>query len=194
MKIRERMKKWDCERKWENDIIANIKKQTNTKPDNYPTIKTPVWIIILSVLTLGLAYIYWLPYKKDKQCKLYVEGLISNSKIYKAQEFLYMYESIKISNNKISELDSPGIYIIHNTTKDKYYVGQSVNVIKRVNNHLKGKGNGDVYADFKYGSNLTIQIIKCREEDLNALEKQCIQKYNACGLGYNKNKGVGKGY
>ncbi len=31
--------------------------------------------------------------------------------------------------------------------------------MKKDNNHLKGKGNGDVYADFKYGSNLTIQII-----------------------------------
>lgn len=52
--------------------------------------------------------------------------------------------------NQLNFRNKPGIYIIHNVTKNKYYVCQSRIVLKIVRNHFSGSGNGDVYADFKY--------------------------------------------
>ena len=45
----------------------------------------------------------------------------------------------------------PGVYLLYNHTKKIYYVRQSRSVYSRVNNHFTGHGNGDVYADYKYG-------------------------------------------
>jgi hypothetical protein len=37
-----------------------------------------------------------------------------------------------------------GVYILHNKSKDLYYVGQGKQVLNRVYSHFTGKGNGDV--------------------------------------------------
>lgn len=89
-------------------------------------------------------------------------------------------------------MDFAGIYIIYNKTRNMYYIGQSKNVFKRVNGHFTGKGNGDVYADYKYGNQFTISMIALEGSGfstLNALEKNAISTYNAYSKGYNKTKG-----
>ena len=91
-----------------------------------------------------------------------------------------------------SNYDFPGIYIIHNLTKDKYYVGQGVKLFRRANNHFTGHGNGDVYADYKYGDDFTIKLIPLAGSgfrSLNELERQAIYDYRANITGYNKTKG-----
>ena len=73
-----------------------------------------------------------------------------------------------------------------------YYVGQSVKLIGRVNNHFTGHGNGDVYADWKNGDKFTIKMIKLEGSgysSLNALEKDMIRAFNAYTKGYNKTRG-----
>ena len=44
-----------------------------------------------------------------------------------------------------------GIFIVHNATKDLHYVGQSAKAIDRAAIQFLGRGNSDVYADYKYG-------------------------------------------
>ena len=73
-----------------------------------------------------------------------------------------------------------------------YYVGQAVRVPDRINNHFTGRGNGDVYADYKYGDIFTIQMISLINSgysSLDKLEKNMIYAYNAYENGYNKTKG-----
>lgn len=85
-----------------------------------------------------------------------------------------------------------GVYIIYNVTKDKPYVGQSKNVFQRVQSHLTGHGNGDVYADYKYGDQFTIKMIDLTKTDfqsLNELERYCIKVCKAYEKGYNKTQG-----
>ncbi|MBQ7692945.1 MAG: GIY-YIG nuclease family protein [Oscillospiraceae bacterium] len=89
-------------------------------------------------------------------------------------------------------LNYPGVYILHNKTKDLYYVGQGTKVLNRVYAHFTGRGNGDVYADFKYGDNFTIRTIALENSgfsNLNDLERYCISYYNAYYKGYNKTRG-----
>ena len=85
-----------------------------------------------------------------------------------------------------------GVYIIYNITKDMYYVGQSKHVMARVNSHLTGHGNGDVYADYKYGDEFEITLIPLKESgysSLNAMEKDTIDMYDAYTKGYNRTRG-----
>ena len=88
--------------------------------------------------------------------------------------------------------DFAGVYILYNHTKKKYYVGQAKKIFQRVNNHFTGHGNGDVYADYKYGDKFTIKMISLRKSgfnSLNELERHTIKKYNAFSKGYNKTRG-----
>ena len=91
-----------------------------------------------------------------------------------------------------SKYDESGVYVIFNKSSSMYYVGQSIHLIKRVNDHFTGKGNGDVYADYKYGADFEITLIPCPREDLNKVERHYIEIFNAYGKGYNKNKGKKK--
>lgn len=103
------------------------------------------------------------------------------------------------SNSGYQKIHIPGCYIIllskNQITNDRdfddVYVGQSTDVYKRVHNHLMGKGNGDVYADIKYGRYAYIKIIPCAEQNLNEMEKNLIEFYNATDS-YNKTSGGGK--
>lgn len=96
--------------------------------------------------------------------------------------------------------NDPGCYVIlifrrkvkHNNYKhyENVYVGQSARVCNRVHNHFIGKGNGDVYADVKYGKKAYVEIYFCSKNEMNALEKELIQKYNATES-YNGTSGGG---
>ena len=91
-----------------------------------------------------------------------------------------------------TEMDFAGVYILNNHTKDMFYVGQAKRVFQRVNNHFTGHGNGDVYADYKYGDYFTIKMINFENsgfESLNELERDAIMTYDAYSNGYNKTSG-----
>ena len=105
-----------------------------------------------------------------------------------------MYKNLKNNKIKISNIDQSGCYVFLNQTKNIYYVGQSKNVLKRINQHLNAKGNGDVYADLKYVDKFIIFIVKCPEYELNITEKILIKEFNSYSNGYNKNSGIGGYY
>lgn len=79
-----------------------------------------------------------------------------------------------------------------NLEHGSYYVGQSINVMDRVNSHFTGSGNGDVYADYKYGTPFDVTIVPLEGSGyntLNSLEKAYINHYDASRKGYNRNSG-----
>lgn len=91
-----------------------------------------------------------------------------------------------------TKYDFAGVYILYNHTKNMYYVGQGKKVFQRVNNHFTGHGNGDVYADYKYGDKFTIKMIALKNsgfKTLNELERNTIKTYDAYSKGYNKTRG-----
>lgn len=113
---------------------------------------------------------------------------------------LTVVEFFKLRNTKKSDNKSyiskdygfTGVYVIHNESADLYYVGQGKNVMNRVNSHFTGRGNGDIYADYKYGDQFTIQMISLQSsgyQNLDELELKMIQAYNAYEKGYNRNRG-----
>lgn len=88
-----------------------------------------------------------------------------------------------------------GVYILHNETQDRYYVGQSVKVFNRLTQHFDGKnGNPNVFMDYLRGDHWNIQIIRLRDttyDNLDDLERNAITLYDAFESGYNATRGNG---
>lgn len=109
----------------------------------------------------------------------------------RAEEFLATRDRL-LAARMLSEAEFTGVYILHNVTKDMYYVGQSIRVLSRATQHFTGHGNGDVYADFKYGDEFTVSTIPMQGsgyQSLNDLERDTIAAYDAQTKGYNMTQG-----
>ena len=100
-------------------------------------------------------------------------------------------ESFNIMKNS-AKADYVGVYIIYNKTRNKYYVGQAKRMFYRVAQHFGSHGNGDIYADYKYGDDFYVRLIKLSDsgfDNIDQLEKHYIDLYAAEETGYNKTKG-----
>ena len=84
-----------------------------------------------------------------------------------------------------------GIYIIYNTTKDKYYVGQAKQLFARVRKHFDVP---DLARDFLTGDKLQVKFLTSNELDdnyrLDHVEKTGIEIFDADKSGYNRNTGI----
>ena len=124
-----------------------------------------------------------------------IKQLASNSLEVTPKEFFKIRNATDGKGSKkyiSSQYDFSGVYILYNHSKKMYYVGQAVKTFQRVNNHFTGHGNGDVYADYKYGDRFTIKMIalkNSRFKTLNELERHTISQYDAYAKGYNRTRG-----
>lgn len=124
-------------------------------------------------------------FKLLKFSKLY--GKRSNG-ISPKQFLKYRNGQLKTRTDKY--FNTPGIYVIQNKSLNMYYVGQGKRVHERVNDHINGRGNGDIYADMKYGSRLSISIYpKKKGVTLNTMERDYITAYGSKYKLYNKTRG-----
>lgn len=136
-----------------------------------------------------------IPIVKTIIIKSKIDSLADNALEVTPQEFFRIRNSSNGGRGKkhiSTKYDFAGVYILFNHTKNIYYVGQGKKVFQRVNNHFTGHGNGDVYADYKYGDNFTIKMIALENSGfstLNELERNTIKAYGAYSRGYNKTRG-----
>lgn len=91
-----------------------------------------------------------------------------------------------------------GCYIIHNKLNDRFYVGQSKDVLKRLRQHFKGTTPSNViFAEDYYATPVEnredlfeVKIIPLQTKDeLDFNEKTLIEKYDAFTKGYNGTNG-----
>ena len=91
-----------------------------------------------------------------------------------------------------------GVYVIHNKEFDKYYVGQSKDVLRRLGQHFKGtKVNNVIFAEDYFKSKYVdkskifeVKIIPLNTKDeLDAKEKELIELYDSFYNGYNGTNG-----
>ena len=156
------------------------------------------WLIAIIVITLificAVVLISILHYSRKQQARIKrkVRGLANNTLEMTPDEFFTLRSTSfggKGSPSFALTMNFAGVYILFNATKNMYYVGQGKEVLNRVNSHFTGKGNGDVYADYKYGDKFTIKMIALKNSGfstLNDLERNTILTYDAFASGYNK--------
>ena len=124
-----------------------------------------------------------------------IRNLYNNADEITPEEFFKIRNTKMITNSKkniSTSQEFSGVYVLYNKSKDMYYVGQAKKIFTRVNQHFTGHGNGDVYADYKYGDQFTIRMIALDTsgfKTLNELERHAISTYNAKNKGYNKQRG-----
>lgn len=158
-------------------------------------------LLFLLIVCIIIAYI---SERKNEKIKKNIRGNIFSKQFIKYQDFEKDWIAVKSGNKGIAGYkysDRPGCYVItifnnpvvndNYTQYDNIYIGQSINMCKRVHNHFNGKGNGDVYADIKYGKYVYVQLVPCLRENLNSVEKKLIQAFNATSS-YNKTRGGAK--
>ena len=132
--------------------------------------------------------------KQARKINRTIHSLANNSLELTPKEYLELRNK-KLYGEKARHANTQnfsGVYILHNISKDLIYVGQSIKVLDRIGNHFKGNGNGDVYADYKYGDEFKIRTISLDlspYDNLNDLERHAIKVFGAYEKGYNKNRG-----
>lgn len=93
-------------------------------------------------------------------------------------------------------MPSIGIYKIENKINGHVYIGQSINIERRWNDHRKRRKDSSTIlgrAFIKHGiSNFSFEIIEtCAKEELNIKETYWITRYNSYHKGYNATPGGG---
>ncbi len=151
-----------------------------------------VYIILCILFLIGAIILPILGKRKiDKQ----IDDLANNVSEMTPEEFMKMRNTSFGGRGRPSHASTrnfAGVYILYNKSKNMHYVGQGKQVLNRVNAHFTGKGNGDVYADYKYGDTFSIKMIALENSgfnSLNELERNTIARYNAFSNGYNKTRG-----
>lgn len=150
------------------------------------------FIVICVILLIFL--LVWQA-KAKKKIREQIKGLASDTLEMSPEEFFKMRNQSFGGRGKpqyAKQFNFAGVYILFNYTKDMYYVGQAQKVLDRVNNHFTGKGNGDVYADYKYGDRFGIKMISLENSsysNLNELERNTIMTFDSYAHGYNKTRG-----
>ena len=104
------------------------------------------------------------------------------------EAFIPLKEIISLEYEKII-----GVYVIKNNEKNKYYVGQSKDVLKRIRQHFKGTVPANmIFAEDYFSSKwdkeniFSVKIIPLHTKDeLDATEKRLIKEYDSRMNGYN---------
>lgn len=118
----------------------------------------------------------------------------------RVKDFLYIDDFLKLPNEKIS-----GCYVIlvydkplskDNLNYQHVYVGQSIDLYRRVKTHLSGNGCEKIFWDNKKKKYIYVRLFKAKKGTLDRLEKHLIKRYNAfySKKGYNKTRGGGGYY
>lgn len=100
------------------------------------------------------------------------------------------------TNRNYKRCDFEGVYIVRNIDKNKYYVGQSINVIKRLRQHFNGRpskgGANDLNNALVNGDRLEVVLLELKGStfrNLNDMESFFINHFNSYHRGYNRTRG-----
>ena len=160
------------------------------------------FILLMLLLSFVLYLPFFLPEIINRGERQKIRQRFFEGDFISAEEFVrgLSYRGRTNSYGRYSN-DEPGCYVIlifdHPVTDGDYtgyrngYVGQSVRVYSRVNEHLKGSHRPEIHRDYKSGRHLYICIIPCKREGLNDLETSLIKSLDWRRL-YNRVKGDGK--
>lgn len=162
-----------------------LQRSLHTKPE-IDFMTSMIWYLFVPMVVIGVLYVLLDRYAKKldrRELDERVRG--AAGKLLTPEYFLDHRSTLKKD-------DFTGVYVLHNVTKDLYYVGQGVRVYERLTQHFMGHGNADVYADWKYGDRFEIKVIPLASsgyQSLNDLEREAIASYDAYEKGYNRTRG-----
>lgn len=163
-----------------------------------------IFFVILSVVSLvSLPLFYWLHYQRvqDSLIRLIFDQseVIANHYLSGYHFFTMKQLSFALARKDGRKIylyahDDAGCYVFHDLTTDNYYVGQSIHIIHRLTQHLRGKGSPDIYQAYQQGHTLVVAILQIANSPyttLNQMEKLLIAHFDSYNHGYNETAGNG---
>ncbi len=139
-----------------------------------------------------------------KECIVFIKRIKNNDDKHK-YEYRYCHDdwnwySVQMfrrkTNGNYRHYDFEGVYIVRNIDKNKCYVGQSINVIKRLRTHFNGRsakgGADDLNNALINGDRLEIVFLELKGSsfrNLDDMESFFIHHFNSYYRGYNRTRG-----
>lgn len=169
-----------------------------------------IFIVIIIILAIPkIWYEYLLRNSKRNRKKRRINFKNSKNKNRKHKKYkkssnidesLWNWYSVQEFRRKTkkgyTKYDFNGVYVIHDLDFDMYYVGQSVNVIKRLRGHFNGQsskgGADDLNEALINVHNMEIALLRLKNSsfrDLDDMEAYFIDYFDAYYHGYNRTRG-----
>lgn len=108
---------------------------------------------------------------------------ISMSEFFSIYEMYgYNIDSKRNDRRLAKTMDFKGVYILHNLDNNKYFIGNSSKVLRKISRQFCGNENQEVYQDFLNANNFMIYAYPCKspEDDNNLYEKTVREQYKDC--------------
>lgn len=157
--------------------IVGLFSALSSSANIYGSLSFPFLLFGLFFFVDGLLLVITASKQQEKRLGIR-QSLLENDPqiVASAEEFMAQQKALT------QQGEITGIFIVHNATKNLYYVGQSAKAIDRAAIQFLGRGNCDVYADYKYGDSFSVRIIPLSGsgyESLNELKRTAIQALEA---------------
>lgn len=113
-----------------------------------------------------------------------------DAQVYTVPRVLKIWKQYSDNANYVDKYNFRGLYILHNKTQDRYFVGTDARVIEGVVWHIHGDGYREVYQDIKAGDDWTVRFVRLDEteySDIKSLWMTALGAFNATNEkhGYN---------
>lgn len=157
--------------------IVGLFSALSSSANIYGSLSFPFLLFGLFFFVDGLLLVITASKQQEKRLGIRQSLLENDPQIVASAEELMAQQKALTQQGEIT-----GIFIVHNATKNLYYVGQSAKAIDRAAIQFLGRGNCDVYADYKYGDSFSVRIIPLSGsgyESLNELKRTAIQALEA---------------
>lgn len=162
-------------------VIVSLFSALSSSANIYGSLSFPFLLIGLFFFVDGLLLVITASKQQEKLLGMRQSLLEDDPQIVAcAEEFMAQRKALT-QQGEITD-----IFIVHNATKDLYYVGQSAKAIDRAAIQFLDRGNCDVYADYKYRDSFNVRIVPLSGsgyENLNELKRAAIQALEAADEG-----------
>lgn len=125
--------------------------------------------------------------KKVGRAGTILERLVSGNEEVSSDEFIEMY-NMRIHNfdSKRDDIkfmkkhDFEGVYVLYNCSRNKYYVGKSGRVLRKIDRQFRGYEDENIYNEYQKGDKFTVRIVSFQNsgyDSIDALEKNLKKQY-----------------
>ncbi len=136
---------------------------------------------------LVILFIVWKIWKHSSIRKFNL--LLKKAEVMDLERFARVYAQNSTMNRvgSLTDNDTPGVYIILNSSKNRALVYATYTLLHDVNEQMQGNKCRTLFTDLQSGDEISIRMIPFRDsgfKSLKAMEKVAVRKFKA-GKGYN---------
>lgn len=155
---------------------------------------TPDIIIAYTLLTFFILFaptVITVLYCQKRYIKRRITKLATGKLKTTPKQLIKLYNAQLIGHNHTRyarQFDFSGVYVVHNTTRDMYFVGSGQTVINHAVQSFCRSNDTGLYHDYKNGDRFKVSMFavdKSEYAGINAARQAVIKQYNAYPHGYN---------